>query len=102
MVLKRAALCGIDGTKKTKVQRRRAYEVFCGKAELTKQLRNAGFNAIGIDYKGNKDKSVAQVLILDVNTDWGRQEVQRIILRGRCCSAHVRAGVWHCCQVQGN
>ena len=79
VVLRSAALCSKDGTKKAQMQGKKAYGVFCGKAELIRKLRNAGFDALGIDYKGNKDKPVAQVLILDINADWGREEVERKI-----------------------
>ena len=43
-----------------------AIEAFCGKAVLTKELQNAGFTAVGIDYRANKDKPVAKVLWLDL------------------------------------
>ena len=42
-------------------------------------MKKAGFEAVGVDYKGNKDKPVSQVLILDINSDWGREDVERRI-----------------------
>ena len=62
---------------------RKAYEVFCGKAELTKRLKKAGFDAIGIDWKGNKDKPVSQVLLLDIDSDWGAQRLREGFSRQR-------------------
>ena len=40
----------------------KAYEVFCGSAGLTSALTKVGFEATGVDFKGNKDKPKGRCL----------------------------------------
>ena len=54
--------------------RDKAYEAFCGAAGLTGSLTKAGFKAIGIDYKGNKDKPKARCIWLDLTRKADQKE----------------------------
>ncbi len=54
-------------------------EVCCGSAKLTCELIAVGFDGIGIDYSGNKDKPRVKVLTIDLTTSWGRRELRRLI-----------------------
>ena len=60
-----------------------AIEVFCGKAGLTKELQNAGFAAVGIDCKANKDKPVAKVIWLDLTKREDQLQFWEMIRTGR-------------------
>ena len=49
-----------------------AVEVFCGCARMTKELQSAGFNAVGVDYRYNKDKPETKAYVeLDLARPWG-------------------------------
>ena len=56
-----------------------AAEVFCGCARATKELSNAGFNAMGVDYIKNKDKPAAQATNLDLRNKWGQNALRKLI-----------------------
>ena len=57
-----------------------ALEVFCGCARMTKELRDAGFDAFGIDYGRNKDKPETKSYFeLDLSKPWGINELYKII-----------------------
>ena len=60
-----------------------AIEVFCGKAGLTKELQSAGFAAVGIDCKANKDKPVAKVIWLDLTKREDQLQFWEMIRTGR-------------------
>ena len=44
---------------------------------MTKWLKQVGFNALGIDYKGNKDKPATGVLLLDLSQSLSQAELER-------------------------
>ena len=49
-----------------------AVEVFCGCARMTKELQSAGFDAVGVDYRYNKDKPETKAYVeLDLARPWG-------------------------------
>ena len=60
-----------------------ALEAFCGKGVLTKELQAAGFSAVGIDYKGNKNKPVAKVVWLDLTQREDQLQFWEIIRTGK-------------------
>ena len=57
-----------------------ALEVCCGCARMTKELRAAGFDAVGIDYNRNKDKPESKSYVeLDLSKPWGLAEMYKLI-----------------------
>ena len=62
-----------------KVQRKRAVEVMCGCARLTKEFNTAGFEAVGIDCKNNKDTPLAKCKWIDLSTTRGQQEAENML-----------------------
>jgi len=56
-----------------------AIEVMCGVAHLTLELQKVGFQAVGIDHKGCKDKPVAKSLWIDLTTRRGQLEFWDIV-----------------------
>ena len=56
-----------------------AYEVFCGCARLTKALCSVGFNATGIDFKGNKDKTSGRSQWIDLTTTVGQKALRKLV-----------------------
>ena len=57
-----------------------AAEVFCGCARMARELQNIGFDAVAIDYKGNKDKPETKSYVeLDLSRPWGVAELRKII-----------------------
>jgi len=56
-------------------------EVFSGSARLTKALSDAGFDAVGIDYRRCKDKPVGKTLWMDLTEDAGANEFQALVER---------------------
>ena len=55
----------------------KALEIFCGCARLTAELREAGFDAIGVDHMSNKDKPEARSVLIDASSRWGQREIKR-------------------------
>ena len=51
----------------------RSVEIFAGTARITKSMKEAGFDALGIDWAGGKAKPEAEVLLLDLCTEPGRK-----------------------------
>ena len=51
----------------------------CGCAELTSQLIKIGFDGIGVDYKGNKDRPRAPTINADLATQHGRSTVSELL-----------------------
>ena len=67
------------GTKE-KYEKVGAVEVFCGCARMTKELQAVDFDAVGIDYKKNKDRPETKAYFeLDLNLPWGVAELYKII-----------------------
>ena len=60
-----------------------AIEAFCGKGVLTKELLAAGFAAVGIDYRANKDKPVAKVVWLDLTKREDQLQFWELIRSGK-------------------
>ena len=57
-----------------------AAEIFCGCARMSKELLNVGFDAVAIDYRGNKDKPEIQAYFeLDLSRPWGVAELHKIM-----------------------
>ena len=65
-----------------------ALEIFCGQALMTKELQRAGFEAIGIDHKGNKDSPLAKTVWLDLATKSGQLQFWDYIRTGRVRYVH--------------
>ena len=61
----------------------KALEAFCGKGVLTKELQAAGFSAVGIDYRANKDKPVAKVVWLDLTLREDQLQYWELIRTGK-------------------
>jgi hypothetical protein len=68
-------------TKRRKVLggRRKAYEVFCGCARLTKALCLAGFDATGVDCKENKDRPESKSIVIDLGTKYGQRQFSELL-----------------------
>ena len=66
-----------------------ALELFCGCGELTVALGNAGFAAIGIDCKFNKDKPRGPYLVLDLASDDALDIILRLIADKRVVLVHI-------------
>ena len=66
-----------------------ALELFCGCGELTVALGNAGFAAIGIDCKFNKDKPKGPYLVLDLSSDDAVDVILRLIADKRVVLVHI-------------
>jgi hypothetical protein len=62
-----------------KAHKDKAYEVFCGSGRLTLALAKSGFNAIGIDYKGNRDAPKGRCIWLDLAKPSGQRECTRLL-----------------------
>ena len=45
----------------------KALEIFCGCAGRTLTLSNEGFDATGVDYAGNKDKTEGRTVLIDAS-----------------------------------
>ena len=71
-----------------KVLRDKAYEVFCGAAGLTLNLSKAGFNAVGIDHKSNKDKPKGRCLWIDLSTRFGQEDLRKRVLHDTVAYVH--------------
>ena len=56
-----------------------AIEVFCGCAKLTRALAAHGFDAVGIDCKSNKDKTLAKSLWMDLSTAPGQESFWKLV-----------------------
>ena len=56
-----------------------AIEVFCGCAELAKQLGLVGFDAVGIDWRHSRDKARHKCVYTDLGTADGRQQFWEIV-----------------------
>ena len=64
---------------KIATERPGAVEICCGGARMAAQLRAVGFNALGVDWKFNKDKPSVRTLWLDLKSKQGRAEVRKEI-----------------------
>ena len=42
-------------------------------------MEKEGFEVLGVDYAGNKDKPAVKVHLLDLSTSWGRQALRKLI-----------------------
>ena len=51
--------------------KKKAIETFAGCGRLAGELKRVGFEAIGIDYKDNKDKTVSKVINMDLSSQCG-------------------------------
>ena len=74
--------CGVKDkmTKEKYENKPGAIEVFCGCARMTKELQSVGFDAVGIDYRYNKDKPETKAYVeLDLARPWGITELKKII-----------------------
>ena len=74
--------CGVKDkmTKERYENKPGAIEVFCGCARMTKELQSVGFDAVGIDYRYNKDKPETKAYVeLDLARPWGITELKKII-----------------------
>ena len=63
-------------------------EVFCGLGRLTRAMCRVGFKAIGIDWKGNRDRPVAPCTWLDLTTKVGQDEFWARLGSGRVKHVH--------------
>ena len=71
-----------------KVLRDKAFEVFCGAAGLTLNLTKAGFDALGVDHKGNKDKPKGRCLWIDLSTKRGQDDLRKMVLHDTVAYVH--------------
>jgi hypothetical protein len=62
-----------------KAHKDKAYEAFCGSGRLTLALTKSGFNATGIDYKGNRDAPKARYIWLDLAKPSGQRQFTRLM-----------------------
>ena len=65
-----------------------AIEVFCGSGRLAKALQEFGFNALGVDYSGNKDQPECNMLTIDLLTDAGKLVFWRLVKDNRVKYVH--------------
>ncbi len=66
-----------------------ALEICCGHGSLTKALREAGFDALGIDFKGNRHKTCVPVLTADLTTERGREYVRSLFRTYKIAYVHM-------------
>eukprot|EP00973_Karenia_brevis_P018150 2492443-Karenia_brevis.AAC.1 len=57
----------------------KAVELFCGSARMASALQKVGFEALGIDYRKNKDKPSSRYLELDLATEQGQSAARAIV-----------------------
>ena len=60
--------------------KRKALEIFCGCARLTLALSKEGFEATGVDWAGNKDKTEGRTILVDATTSWGQKKIRGLAL----------------------
>ena len=68
---------------------RGALELFCGCAELTVALGEAGFVAIGVDCKYNKDTPKGPYLVMDLSSDDAVQTILQLIVDKKIVLVHL-------------
>ena len=68
---------------------RGALELFCGCGELTVALGAAGFNAIGVDCKYNKDTPKGPYLVMDLSSDEAVQTILQLIVDKKVVLVHL-------------
>ena len=56
-----------------------AFEIFAGAAGLSWALMKEGFDATGVDHRGNKDKPKAPTIWLDLTTSSGQTEMLKLL-----------------------
>ena len=66
-----------------------AFEICCGHGGLTKALREVGFDALGVDFKGNKHKTCVPVLTADLTTERGREYVRSLFRKYKIAYVHM-------------
>eukprot|EP00973_Karenia_brevis_P093263 12416494-Karenia_brevis.AAC.1 len=62
-----------------RVHRTSVVETFCGCGRLSSFMEEAGFDALGIDYAGNKDKPTCKHIYIDLSTPSGQAAFWTII-----------------------
>ena len=65
-----------------------ALEICASSARLTAALLEAGFEAKGIDYAGNKDVPVAPVVLLDLTSTDGQHRPAQLVRHPRLAYVH--------------
>lgn len=60
-------------------EKRLAFELMCGCGRLAAALQAAGFRAIGVDWKGNKDSPVCEYRVADLTTTVGQTQVRNLV-----------------------
>ena len=65
-----------------------AVEFCAGSARLTAELIRVGFDAIGVDWAGNKDTPVAPVVSIDLTSAQGQAEADELLLSPLLAFAH--------------
>ena len=63
-------------------------EVFCGSAKLSAELKKQGFHAVGIDWAGNKDTPMAQVVRMDCTDPSSFHTILRIVKENNIAYVH--------------
>ena len=71
-----------------KVLRDKAFEVFCGAAGLTLNLTKSGFDAVGVDHKGNRDLPRGRCLWIDLSTKRGQADLRKLVLHDAVAYVH--------------
>ena len=65
-----------------------AVEICAGSARLTTALAAVGFDAVGIDWQGNKDKAEGPVVEIDLATTEGEAILEKILTHPRLAYVH--------------
>ena len=64
-------------------------EICCGYAGLTAALADAGLEAIGIDWKGNRHQPQVPILKADLTTEQGRGFVRNLVRQDHVLYVHL-------------
>ena len=61
----------------------------CGCAQLTFELGEVGFDAIGVDYAGNKDRPMAKFVNIDLVCDSGLKAAKGLVVENKSEYVHI-------------
>ena len=71
-----------------RTERDKAFEVFCGSGGYTCALEKAGFDVVGIDFAGNKDKPKGRCLWIDLSRPIGQKQLLKLLLQPDVAYVH--------------
>ncbi len=66
-----------------------AIEICCGHAGLTAALHEAGLDAVGVDWKGNRHRTRVPVLQVDLTTKDGQTFVKELVVQDHVVYVHL-------------